>query len=334
MIAVSLNCKTAYSGWRIAKTRSTKEDLTIVSDAIIAAIVTGFFALIVAIVSGYVSYVTATRASKRDLETRLLEARESGVQDRETAEKQYQLQAMRTFREVVGGPKSQIIEAVHDLSDRLRRFLSEEQPREWTDSTRTGSSGYYRRSFVWLVVRPFVWLEILRRNMVYLDQTLGSLVEDELRFLMHCHLLELSLTDVALFSDTDYDPEVASAHVFAGSLRAAAEQWIRCSDSRLVCIVYNEFEKDEDEKGVSQAEDVEQIVSDLHIQGRDTDFKLARLVALYCAANSLLSQFSLPFRQVEDVDQSLNRLDLISQELRVPILSNLRDMLGAVRHQK
>ena len=297
-----------------------------VSNEILAAIISGAAAVGVAIVAAMLSYWFGTRTLKYELNNRLAELRESGTQDRATAEREYQLQAMKTFREAVGGPKSQIIEAVHDLSDRLRRFLSGEQSWDWT-----ADSGYYRRSFTWLTIRPFVWMEILRRSMVYLDQTLGELVEGELRFLGYCRLLERAVTEAALFRNTNYDPNVASAHVFAGSLRAIAEQLIKDDNSGLICMGYREFDEESTSPGISCAGDVERIISDLGTDGPGSSFKLARLVALYCATNALLEHFALPFRKFEPVDGSLTHIQLISEELRDPISANLQEMLSETR---
>ena len=284
------------------------------------AIVSGVFAVIVAGVSGISAYLLG----KRNLNQRLAELKESGSQDRATAEREYQLQAMKTFREAVGGPKSQIIEAVHDLSDRLRRFLSREQPWEWTDSR---STGYYRPSFTWLVVRPFVWIEILRRRMVYLDQMLGDLVEEELRFFGYCRLLERALTEAGLFRGTTYDANVSSAHVFAGTLRATAEELIVRDGSNFTCMNAVEFDRDEDGRGRSCAAAIEEVLSDLH---RDSakDYRVARLIALYCATNSLLQGFHLPFREHETVSESLRYVELVPDQIQDAIRSNLQRMLN------
>src|SRR5258706_14357174 len=86
-----------------------------VSAAIIAAIAS----IAIAVVSGLVSYRQAVRQSREDLKNRVQEAAAQGKQERETAQRQYELEAIKRFRENVGPAKGQIIEAVHDLGERL-----------------------------------------------------------------------------------------------------------------------------------------------------------------------------------------------------------------------
>ena len=302
-------------------------DIIGISPEILAAIISGATGILVAILAGVVSYLKGTSTLKRELDNRLKEIEQTGVQDRQTAEREYQLHAMKAFREAIGGPKGQIVEAVHDLSDRLRRFLSGEQSWDWTED-----SGYYRRSFTWLIVRPFVWMEILRQRMVHLDQTLGDLIENEFRFLRHCRLMERAMTETELFRGTGYDTNVASAHVFAGDLRAVMEDFVNTGDPGLACIGYREFDEDKKKTGISRAEDIERIVSNLarssaDSENPDREFRLARLVALYCAANSLLEHFALPYRHSETVCDSIKRLTVIREDFQPPILANLLAMI-------
>lgn len=286
------------------------------SDAIVASAISGVIAIVVAVLAGWLSYTQA-----------LKQVREGGRESRATAEREYQLQAMKNFREVTGGPKSQIIESVHDLSDRLRGFLSREQAWDWTET-----DGYYRRSFVWLIIRPFVWIEILRRRMVYLDQTLGELVEDELRFLRYCRLLEDALTSPGLFLNTDYDRAHSEAHIFSGNLRATAERFAITEDSgRLVCMRFHKFDEAMCEPGVhGYVADVERLVSNLHVEDHLSAFRRARLVAMYCATSAFLQHYHLPFREVESLEESMKYCEVIPDDLCQPIQDNLRRMLGGL----
>jgi hypothetical protein len=296
------------------------------------AVVAGIASVTVAVLGAVLSYAFGRRTMRQELDNRLKQVQAEGTQDRETAERQYQLDAMKVFRTAVGPPKSQIIEAAHDLSERLRRLFGVEQ--EWTW---TAERGYYRRTFTWLIARPLVWIEILRREMVYLDQTLGDLIEDELRFLAHCRLLERAVIDVDLFDGTGYNRGQASAHVFGGRLRTLTEH---CrtevgegNSARLVCIDSHAFDRlldgAGDDAAQAAAEDIERLVTDLaNPENRHRPFRVARLIAVYCTTNCLLESFSLPFREAESTRTSTAWVRLLPEEFQPAIARNLDALLA------
>lgn len=85
-------------------------------------------AVLIVAASGAVSFLVSWFETHRQTKAIALQAEEQ----RQTARHQYQLEAEKSLRTAVGGPKGQLIEAVHDLADRLRRILTEEGPRAWT----------------------------------------------------------------------------------------------------------------------------------------------------------------------------------------------------------
>src|SRR6266511_4227902 len=310
-------------------------DSTVLAASVRPALVSGAAAIAVAVVGAVLSYVLGRRTMRSELKNRLEIAQEEGAQTRRTAERQYQLEAMKTLRTAVGAPKSQIIEAAHDLSDRLGGFLGRKHNWEWTNS-----AGYYRNSFTWLIARPYVWNAILRGQMVYLDQTLGDLIDEEMKFLRHCRLLEDALTQVSLFNGTSYDSTYASAHVFSGRLRKVTDVATvngRGDHSMPICMGFTEFESllAEGTKGGtkdSPLADIERLVTGLGDNADpSTPFRLARLIALYTAANRLLEHFSLPFRPFTSVQASLERTEILPDDLRPAIDTNLGAVMAEAR---
>jgi len=271
-----------------------------------------------------VSYWFGRRTLRQQLTDKLQEVGATGQQDRITAEREYQLEAMKTFRSTVGGPKGQIIESVHDLSDRLRQIL---QPEMGVGTDRwklLKTSEPYLLTTSWLILRPFVWIDILRGQMVFLDQTLGDLVDDEFLFLNYCRLLERALTERELFEGTDYKwPELAQ--VFYNQLRFVTEQLTTSGDPSTSSISYSEFMQGEPSP---QVQSVMDFLQNAAARGRLGELSRARLIVLYAASNFFLEHFRLPYRQFERAEKSTRYLDAISQSRADPIRQNLRKLLS------
>jgi hypothetical protein len=289
--------------------------------AALPAIISGTFAAGVAVVAAFLSYWFGKRTLRQQLAHKLQEVGATGLQDRTTAEREYQLEAMKTFRSTVGGPKGQIIESVHDLSDRLRQTLQPEKGVDRWDLLR--KSDQYRLTTSWLIVRPFVWIDILRGQMVFLDQTLGDLVEEEFRFLNYCRLLERALTERTLFEGTDYKwPEIAG--IFYNQLRFITEQLTTSFDTGTTSISYSEFMQRDPSQEVMGAMELLQIAG---ASGRLGELRRARLIALYTASNFFLEHFALPYRHFETAKASIKYLDMISDARGEPIRENLQKLL-------
>ncbi|HVS06353.1 MAG TPA: hypothetical protein VHK65_09345 [Candidatus Dormibacteraeota bacterium] len=281
------------------------------SDSGIAPAIIGAVAAIsVALISSIASYVLAVRQSRQDLKARLKQTGAEGEQARETAKRQYELEAIKRFRADVGPAKGQIIEAVHDLNDRLRSLFGNPQAPGWTSR-----HGYYQQTFIWLVLRPFTWRELLRRRTTYLDQSLSDLVLDEYAFLRDCHQIEKSLTDAAAFAGTGYDDTHSTAHAFAGNLREGAELLIVGSSGGEICMSASEFR---DQLGSLREREpiaeIEPLLSNPDQVDRVTSYKLARLLILYQACSIFLNDWHLPYRHFESAQSVIELLAIVRDE--------------------
>lgn len=274
------------------------------------AVIAGLAAIAVALISSIVAYRLAVRQSRQDLEARLKQAGAEGEQARETAKRQYELEAMKHFRADVGPAKGQIIEAVHDLNDRLRGLFKNPQARGWTSS-----HGYYQQTFVWLVLRPFTWRELFRRRTTYLDQSLSDLVSDEYAFLRDFRHLEGSLTDPSAFGDTGYDDAHSTGHVFAGSLREGAELLIVEGSGGEICMSASRFrERLGSLREREPIAEIEPLLSNLDRIDRTTSYKLARLLILFHACSEFLTAWHLPYRPFESPGSVIERLVAVGDE--------------------
>lgn len=294
---------------------------------ILPAVVSGVFAAVVAVVAAFLSYWFGKRTLRQQLADRLQEIGATGEEERATAAREYQLEAIKTFRATVGGPKGQIIESVHDLSDRLSAILSPEEGVGTDRWTLLRDSEFYRRSTFWLIIRPYVWIDVLRGRLVFLDQTLGDALEAEFRFLNYCRLLERALTERMLFQGTDYKwPELA--HVFYNQLRTVTEQLTITTDAGTSSVRYTEFMREDPSP---EAEGAMQFLSAAGARGRLGELRRARLIALYTCANAFLENFHLPYRRFESVEASFTYLDAISSARAERIQENLQQLLAEHR---
>jgi hypothetical protein len=298
-------------------------DAGLMGESLVPVFVSGAVAAAVGVVSAYTSYIFGKRSMRAEVPIEMEKIRATARETRDTASWEYQLQAIKSLREVVGVPKTQIIESAGDLSQRLSGFLSRKHDWKWT-----WEPGYYRSSFAHLLARPLVWFEVLHRSIAYLDRSLGDAIEDEFRFLAYCSLLEDAFTDVSLFDNTGYNASQASAHVFSGHVRQLTSSLIRREDSRLWCVEFDEF-MEEWKKATSDADlpgaDLDRLVVRLGEEpGRDA-FRLARLLLVHCRVSALLEIYHLPYQDFERLDVTLRRSDeFFAEDDTAALASNLK----------
>ena len=268
------------------------------------ALAAGISAALVGVVSATVSYLFGRLTLRTQLENRLKELRQTAEQDREKAIREYTFQAMKSFRETVGGPKSQIIEAVQNQSSFLLTFL----PRIFIGQRwdRLSSDQSYRRYVLWELLRPYVWIQILDRSMLDLDKTLAW-VRDELRFVGYCRLLMRAATEKEIFGDADYHYPVWG-HLWEGDINELMEQLIVTEGPASRCISQGEFMKGRGDPYVNNmAEHFLRLTQDEEDAFRD--LRRARLVAIDSAANMFLEKFGLPYSRFEPWRSRVENVD-------------------------
>jgi hypothetical protein len=301
-----------------------------VGESLAPELITGGVSVVTALIAAWVSYVFGKRAMRDQLPVELEKIRATAQETRDTAAWDYQLQAVRVLREAVGAPKTHIIEATHDLADRLQGFLSRRHDWSWTHG-----EGYYRYTFVQLLACPLVWMEVLRRTTTYLDRNLGEAAAEEFEFLGYCRDIENAFTDVRLFRDAMYDGAQSTAHLFSGTLRDLTDQLVRSEDSRLRCARYGEFrdvwtEAVPNNKG-GPLVDLDGLISDFGNSPNDEPFRIVRLLLIYLRCLALLERYHLPYREYESVDQALTRyLGAFGGELGDVLVRNVTASVGSI----
>ncbi len=248
------------------------------------------------------------------------------------AETHYKFNALLKYREQVRAPMGQVLESLHDAGDRLYALMNDAsgEKRQWTME-----DAYYRRSFMWLLLRPLVWMEILRYRRTSLDLGLEAVTEEDQRFQGLCRLYELSLHRAQLFAGTGYDEGAAEAHVFAGDLRRMAE--ILVDEDWQRPISYARFVDEFCGTGSRAGEiaPIAQLVSHLGEESYLTDMKLARLLCAYVACLCILERRGLPFRPLEEPTAALGCLPHIvtNPEFRNQLSANIEEQIILRYHQ-
>ena len=232
----------------------------------------------------------------------------------QSAQTQYRFNALLKYNEQVKAPMGQVVESIHDAGDRLFSLLSDSsgEKRQWTEH-----ESYFRQSFVWLLVRPLAWMEVLRARRTNLDLGIESIAGEDQRFQGLCRIYEISLHRAQLFAGTGYREGEATAHVFAGDLRRMAEVVIQRDGQRP--IRYAAFVEKFCGAGPRAQElaPMRSLVSNLGDGSSMAQFKLARLLSVYVACNCILDTWRSPFRSRETPEDSLKWLNHIISDRSV-----------------
>lgn len=269
---------------------------------VLPAIVAGILAL----VASLVSFLLSTRAARRDFASKLDQVRLEASESRRTVLQQYRLDAEREFLAAVGPASGQVVEAIHDLTDRLFQFFGAHSARApaWLEQ-----DGYYRRTLIWLMVRPLGWLEVLRRRQTRVDPTIGTpAIAEHQRFLTACHFFERSFSSLRVFEGLGYDASSSTAHLFYGTVRQASEATVTSSDGTLSCITYTEFLERLPVFREPWLGEFERILAGVSEKGKDADLRRARLAAIYVASCFVCAKFPISYRPEPEPKSAVHRL--------------------------
>jgi hypothetical protein len=257
---------------------------------VLLAIVVGIFAVAVA----GLAYLFSVRRARAELESGLKEVRLSASRARRTGEAQYLVQAEKAFLVGVGPASGQVIEVVHDLADGLSALFDADAA---VDPSRICSDWYYRRTLVWLMIRPFAWLEVLRRRQSRLDQMLNTeAVRNHYRFLTACNFFEWSFSSLRIFDGIDYDPRAETAHLFNSTIRLAGESTVITVDGSERCMSYSEFLSKFGEFRFTWLGALDDLLSGMADDSDVADLRRVRLLTVYVACCSLRKHFPIPYR--------------------------------------
>jgi hypothetical protein len=266
-------------------------------DQAVAALIAGLFTLL----GSLLTYHLATRRARRDLADRLKVATHEAAEDRATIERAYQIQATRAYLETVGGPKSQIIRSVYDLSRHLRAIFTAGD--RWE---RVATDEAYRLDTAWRLVRVFVWIEILHRSMRLLDEMLADLGAEEYRFLEFCDRLQHAMSSRGgLFGGVAAYHVGLEARITRPEMLLLVEALIVQVGEREVCASETSFfERQRDLPSAARVTRLFERAADHEA----SELYRARLVAIWFVCGRFLSEFRPPFMKVDPTDDILDHV--------------------------
>jgi type II secretory pathway pseudopilin PulG len=257
---------------------------------VVLAIIVG----IVAVAASALAYLFSVRRARAELESGLKEVRLSASRARRTGESQYLVEAEKAFLVGVGPASGQVIEVVHDLADGLSALFDADAA---VDPSRICSDWYYRRTLIWLMIRPFAWLEVLRRRQSRLDQMLNTeAVRNHYRFLTACNFFEWSFSSLRIFDGIDYNPRAETAHLFYSTIRLAGESTVITVDGSERCMSYSEFLSKFGEFRFTWLGALDDLLSGMADDSDVADLRRVRLLTVYVACCSLRKHFPIPYR--------------------------------------
>ena len=185
--------------------------------SVIAALITGGAALIVAVSSNYSSVRNAKHTAENAKAIELLKIEND--QKRVKAEQQ---KAVSRFSEPLA-------RAAYDLQSRLYNILELGFVRVFLMSEKERERMYALNNTTFLVAQYACWTELIRREVQFLD--LGE--NDRTRQILHLQ------DDISGILGTDFDsPEL---RIFAGEFRAIGEYMIEDHGKEMVCMGYGRF---------------------------------------------------------------------------------------------
>jgi hypothetical protein len=258
--------------------------------SVLLAIVVGIFG----VAAAGLAYQLSVRRARSELDSLITEVRRSASEARRAGESQYLVEAEKAFLTGVGPASGQVIEVVHDLADGLSALFDADAA---DDPSRICSDWYYRQTLIWLMIRPFAWLEVLRRVQSRLDQTLNTdAVSNHHRFLIACHFFEWSFSSLRIFDGIEYNPRAEAAHLFHSTLRLAAESTVITVDGSARCMSYSEFLSKFGEFRFTWLGALDDLLSGMADDSDVADLRRVRLLTVYVACCSLRKHFPIAYR--------------------------------------
>ncbi len=268
----------------------------------------------VALVAAAVAHVWSVRRARAELDRRVAEIRRAAADAYRTGEARYRRAAEKRFLAGVGPASGQIIEVVHDLTDGLSEVFDEHAA---VELSAIASDWYYRRALIWLMVRPFAWLEVLRRRQSRLDLTLDTpAVRKHYRFLAACQFLEWSFSSTQIFDGIDYDARGEAAHLLYSTLRLAGEDTVVTADGVERCMTYSEFVPAIGRFRYTWLGAFEDLIRGVADESEVGDLRRVRLLTVYVACCSLRRHFAIPARAVPAAPVVVNLRWVRNTELR------------------
>jgi hypothetical protein len=307
-----------------------------------AAVISGVVAIIVASATSLISHFLSRRQLEHEFSNQKALLRQQAVERRDDAQREYQLSAARSLRDAIGPVKTQIIEALNELTGVLDGVLKE--PDEYYAWPQFDSDTPVRRTLVYRLARPLSLIEVLRQRRTYFDQALGSVIEPELRFFGRCERFELVYWEWGVLRNLPYGHEDREELIVGRRDISAAARALIVVDGSTRAVV--SLETGIDDAAYEGIRPLEKMLVNLARRDRGADYKLSRLIAIKTAADALLEEFRLPYhlprtatadatylQQLSSTDIAMTMRRNLEEFLAVPVLYEAQDRMERDPHR-
>jgi hypothetical protein len=288
---------------------------------VVPALLAGAFA----IAAASFAYALSLRRARADLDDRIRDQRLSVFESAASAEAEYRLETEKTFLAGVGPASGQVIETVHDLTDRLSALFDTIT----ADPAQMCTDWHCRQTLIWQMIRPLAWIEVLRRRRSRLDQTLNTAaVRNHHRFLTACHFYEWSFSSLRIFDGIDYDPSKGTAHLFYSTIQLAADATVVTEDESQRCMSYAEFLAKFGEFRYTWLGAFDDLLAGTAEESDIADLRRVRLLTVYVACCSIRRHFPIPYRPPPEAPVIVNLRWVRNPVLRDRVQEQLTAWLG------
>ena len=154
---------------------------------------------------------------------------------------EHTLSEKKKIKESISKYKVQMMNSCEILNHRLWN-LAEHKDKKWhfVDGHYYKESKYYFHSFIYRLASVIWWSNKIEKELIYLDTTIAD--EEDLYFLKFCKFINITLSQVKLYENLEYDGSSDVDHFYHHKL----EQQVSClsNDTKDNLVGYNDYEKD------------------------------------------------------------------------------------------
>jgi hypothetical protein len=154
---------------------------------------------------------------------------------------EHSLSEKKKIKESISKYKVQMMNSCEILNHRLWN-LAEHYEKKWhfVDGNYFKDSKYYFHSFIYRIASVVWWSNKIENELVYLDTTIAD--EEDLDFLKFCKFINITLSQVKLFKNLEYDGSSDLDHFYHHKLAQQVSCLSNANKSNI--IDYHDYEED------------------------------------------------------------------------------------------
>lgn len=230
-------------------------------------------------------------------------------------ESDYKAEQRRKIKDVLAMHKVHLLKSCEALNDRLWNFLSN-HARNWhsVGGQYLNPDFYYIQSFVYRMLSVLAWIQIIEKELIYLDTTISD--KKDLNMIKYFRLIEEVFCDIELFDKIEYTPDKSTDHFYRNKFEELSSCLIR--DGRV--ITFSQFRDELD----TMLPTIEQLFKFIEGMGPDEKrLRWHRLQTLHIVIISMLNSYGYDFQYTDS-----DKVRMIVKKVKYyPLLENFKAMV-------